>query len=160
MNDGAHVDDLQPLDELETAAWRGLLQAHRHVIDALEAELRAEADLPLGWFEVLLRLADSGRGALRMQELADAVLLSKSGLTRLVDRMEQAGLVTREACADDGRGVNAVLTDAGRQALDRARPVHLRGVRRYFADRLKPDEAEVLAEALDRVLHESVESGG
>jgi DNA-binding MarR family transcriptional regulator len=87
-----------------------------------------------------------------MQELSASVLLSKSGLSRLVDRMVEAGLVRRERCQDDRRGWFAVLTDQGRSALRRAAPVHLRGIQEHFARHLEPAEVEVLTAALSRVM--------
>jgi DNA-binding MarR family transcriptional regulator len=86
-----------------------------------------------------------------MQELSESVLLSKSGLSRLVDRMEEAGLVRRERCEDDRRGWFTVLTEQGRSALRRAAPIHLRGIQEHFARHLDDEEARVLATALARV---------
>jgi DNA-binding MarR family transcriptional regulator len=139
------------LTDLEMAAWRGFLEAHRRVMDVLETELRQHEDLPLAWYDVLVQLSESPTRSLRMQGLADAVLLSKSGLTRLVDRMEAAGLVERAPCEDDGRGIMAVLTDRGYQRLRDAAPTHVAGVRAHFADLLRPGEANVLAQALGRI---------
>lgn len=139
------------LDEVEMAAWRNFLTAYRRVIDRLGAELRDHEDLPMSWYDVLVQLSEAPGGALRMLDLADAVLLSKSGLSRLVDRMEGAGLVRRETCAGDGRGVLAVLTDAGLARLEQAAPTHVHGVRRHFIDVLDRDETAVLAAALERV---------
>lgn len=139
------------LTDLEMAAWRSFLEAHRRVLDVLETELRDQEELPLAWYDVLVQLSESPTRSLRMQELADAVLLSKSGLTRLVDRMETAGLVQRAPCADDGRGIMAQLTDAGLERLRGAAPTHVAGVRSHFADLLRPGEAAVLAQALSRI---------
>src|ERR1700712_6009675 len=94
-------------------AWRGFLNAHAHVIRRLEAELEAEQSMPLANYDVLVQLAEAPDHALRMSELATSVLLSRSGLTRLVDRLEREGLVERQACADDARGTLAVLTPGG-----------------------------------------------
>lgn len=145
MTDGASLTDL------ELAAWRAFLEAHRRVADVLEAELRDHEELPLAWYDVLVQLSESPTRSLRMQGLADAVLLSKSGLTRLVDRMQDAGLVERASSADDRRGIMAVLTDAGLRRLDDAAPTHVAGVRAHFADQLRPGEAAVLAQALSRI---------
>ena len=139
-------------DDLHLAAWRSLLEAHAAVTDLLERELEREQGLALSKFEVLLKLADAPGGRMRMLELAESVLLSKSGLSRLVDRMVEAGLVRRERCEDDRRGWFAVLTDQGRSALRRAAPVHLRGIQEHFARHLEPDEVQVLAAALGRVV--------
>lgn len=139
------------LTELEMAAWRSFLEAHRRIMDLLEGELREYADLPLTWYDVLVQLSETPTRSLRMQELADAVLLSKSGLTRLIDRMETAGLVQRAPSEDDGRGIVAVLTDTGFERLRASAPTHVAGVREHFADRLRPGEAAVLAQALSRI---------
>ena len=94
--------------------------------------------------------ADSGR--LRMRDLAESVLLSPSGVTRLVDRMEEAGLVARDTCSLDRRGSYAVLTVAGKAALRRAAPVHLRGIQQHFGGNVTDDEADAVAGALGRVV--------
>jgi DNA-binding MarR family transcriptional regulator len=101
---------------------------------------------------VLLNLAEAPEGRLRMQELSASVLLSKSGLSRLVDRMVEAGLVRRERCEDDRRGWFAVLTDQGRSALRRAAPIHLRGIHEHFTSHLRPEEVKALTSALSRVV--------
>lgn len=139
------------LNRQEMAAWRGFLEAHRRVADVLERELRSCEDLPLSWYDVLVQLSEAPSNALRMRELADAVLLSKSGLTRLVDRMEQARLVERRETTDDGRGVLAALTEVGMQRLRAAAPTHIQGVRDHFVGLLNDDELQVLATALNRI---------
>ncbi|HEX3607228.1 MAG TPA: MarR family transcriptional regulator [Candidatus Dormibacteraeota bacterium] len=139
-------------DPERLAAWRLLLEAHATVVDRLGRELEAETGLPLTWYDVLVQLNAAPQGRLRMRDLARAVLLSRSGLTRLVDRMETAGLVCREAHDSDGRGANALLTVAGRSALRRAAPVHLRGIDEHFARHLEAAEVAVLRTALDRVV--------
>jgi DNA-binding MarR family transcriptional regulator len=141
----------QALSHVELDAWRSFLRAHARVTRVLDAELSAECDLPLGSYEVLLHLAEAPGRSLRMTDLADRVLLSRSGLTRLVDRMERDGLLRRESCPSDARGTNAVLTGAGIERLRAAAPVHLRGVREHVIDVLTPGEVEVLARALGRV---------
>jgi DNA-binding MarR family transcriptional regulator len=133
------------------AAWRALLETHAAVTELLARELVAERGLPLSRYDVLLNLAEAPGGRLRMQELSESVLLSKSGLSRLVDRMEEAGLVRRERCEDDRRGWFTVLTEQGRSALRRAAPIHLRGIQEHFARHLDDEEARVLATALARV---------
>ena len=140
-----------PLTPVEMDAWRSFLRAHAKVTRVLDAELTAECALPLGSYEVLLHLNEAPDRRLRMTELAERVLLSRSGLTRLVDRMEREGLIERQSCASDLRGTNAVLTDHGRQRLRDAAPVHLRGVREHIVDLLTADEVRVLAAALGRV---------
>ncbi len=101
------------LTSAELAAWRGFLRAHATVVRALEGDLQAEHDLPLASYDVLVQLSEAPDRRLRMTELADRVLLSRSGLTRLADRLEREGLLTREPCPSDARGTLAVLTEAG-----------------------------------------------
>ncbi|MGH3614970.1 MAG: MarR family winged helix-turn-helix transcriptional regulator [Pseudonocardia sp.] len=132
-------------DELES--WRSFLRAHARITRALEAELIAEQRLSLASYDVLVQLTEAPQRRLRMTELADAVLLSRSGVTRVVDRLERAGLVSRLPVENDGRGVAAQLTAAGLNRLRVASRTHLDGVVRHFAVRL---EAEDLA-VLDRI---------
>lgn len=139
------------LNREELAAWRGLLRVHSSMTKALDAELVREHSLSLSSYEVLLFLADAPEGRLRMSELADGVLLSRSGLTRLVDRMERDGLLRRERCEDDARGYNALITDAGRELFDAARRTHLDGVRERFLRRLSRAELRTLAELWEKV---------
>ena len=136
----------------ELGAWRGFLRVHSRLTRELDAELAAAHGLPLSSYEVLLFLADAPDGHLRMAQLADSVLLSPSGLTRLVDRLEKAGLVRRESCPSDRRGFEAVITDDGRAALAEARPTHLSGVRRRFLEHFSTDEMRTLSGYWDRVL--------
>ena len=126
------------------AVWAGFLRAHSALTTRLEHELVTERGLPLAWFEVLLQIDRAGH-PLRMQELGNAVLLSKSGLTRLVDRMETAGLVERTSCPTDRRGVHVAITALGGDALAAAGPVHLRGIAEHFTGRLDPDDLRALA---------------
>lgn len=136
----------------QLAAWRALLEAHASATDVLAAELRDEHDLPLSWYDVLLQLNEAPERRLRMQELAGRVLLSKSGLTRLIDRMERDGLVERSACPSDRRGTFAQLTAAGRHRLRETAPTHLRGVREHVADLFDDDEAATLERLLRRIV--------
>jgi DNA-binding MarR family transcriptional regulator len=139
------------LTHAELAAWRGLLRVHASMTKALDAELAREHGLPLSSYEVLLFLADAPGGRLRMSDLADGVLLSRSGLTRLVDRMERDGLLRRERCEDDARGYHAAITDKGSALFQRARRTHLDGVRERFLSRLSPDELRTLAELWEKL---------
>jgi DNA-binding MarR family transcriptional regulator len=132
-------------------AWRTFLEAHARVTDTLSAELEDETGLPLSWYDVLVQLTEAPGQRLRMQDLARAVLLSKSGLTRLVDRMVSAGLVAREPCLDDRRGTFVCLLPAGTARLDGASPVHMRGIAQYFTSHLSEEEARRLQELLGRV---------
>ncbi|MDQ6885141.1 MAG: MarR family transcriptional regulator [Candidatus Dormibacteraeota bacterium] len=130
-------------------AWRAFLDAQASILRLLEAELVAEEDMTLAEYDVLFQLAVAGDRRLRMTELSERVRLSRSGLTRLVDRLVEAGLVSRGHCTADRRGTFAILTPAGVDRVRRARPVHLRGVRRHFVDRLSADQLAALAEALE-----------
>ena len=134
------------LDDAELAAWRGLLRSHARLTRELDVELVSSHGLPLTSYEVLLFLADSPEGRLRMSELADSVLLSRSGLTRLVDRLERQDLLRRESCPSDRRGSYAAITQRGRALFDRARVTHLDGVRRRFLSHLSEDELRALGE--------------
>jgi DNA-binding MarR family transcriptional regulator len=139
-----------PRDRLEP--WRLFLQAHSVVVEQLEHELRDELGLPLTWYEVLLHLARAPEGRMRMTDLAGSLLLSKSGVTRLVDRMEAAGYVERGVCASDRRGSFAVLTRRGRAIYDKAAPIHLRGVDEHFLSPLGVTEQRALATGLRKVV--------
>lgn len=136
-------------------AWRTFLTAHAQVRRQLERELQAEQSLGLGEYEVLLLLARADHRRLRMSELADRLVLSRSGVTRLVDRLETADLVERHSCETDRRGSWAMLTDAGYDRLRDASPTHLRGVGEHFLDRIPVAELEALRRALDRVVDEA-----
>jgi DNA-binding MarR family transcriptional regulator len=138
----------------ELAAWRGLLRAHAELTRALDAELTEAHDLPLSSYEVLLFLADSPGGRMRMSELAESVLLSRSGLTRLVDRLERQGLLERVECPEDARGLFAVITDEGRRVFGEARRTHLAGVRALFLRHFSREELSRLGNLLERVLSE------
>jgi DNA-binding MarR family transcriptional regulator len=132
------------LDEEELAAWRGMLRAHAELVRELDAELAREHDMPLSSYEVLLFLNDSEDGRMRMSELADSALLSRSGLTRLVDRLERQGLLKRERCTSDARGWFAEITPEGRRVFGAARKTHLDGVRRAFLSHFSRDELRTL----------------
>jgi DNA-binding MarR family transcriptional regulator len=134
----------------ELQVWRTFLQAHATLLRRLEADLLAEHEMPLATYDVLVQLVEAPDRRLRMTELAQRVLLSRSGLTRLVDRLEREELVRREACDTDARGTFAVLTDFGYARLKAASPTHLRGVAEYALDRLDPQQLEGLAVALER----------
>ncbi|HJQ42465.1 MAG TPA: MarR family winged helix-turn-helix transcriptional regulator [Jatrophihabitantaceae bacterium] len=133
------------------AVWRTFLRSHAGVLRELERELSAEAGLPLTWYDVLLQLAEAPQRRLRMAELADRVLLSRSGLTRLVDRLQAEGLVAREPSPDDARGTYTVLTADGLARLRAAAPVHLAGVQRHWLGHFSDDELATLRELLGRI---------
>ncbi|HVP02964.1 MAG TPA: MarR family transcriptional regulator [Solirubrobacteraceae bacterium] len=141
-----------PFDAQELRAWRGMLRAHAALTKALDAELEAEHGLPLSSYEVLLHVWHADGRRMRMSDLAESVILSRSGLTRLVDRLEREGLVARESCPSDARGSFARLTPAGAAKLEAARRTHLAGVRERFLDRVSAEELEVLGTVWDRIL--------
>jgi DNA-binding MarR family transcriptional regulator len=136
----------------ELGAWRGMLRVHSALVKALDAELLAEHKLPLTSYEVLINLQAAPGRRRRMAELADSVLLSRSGMTRLVDRLEREGLLERDTCTSDGRGTFAVLTDKGEALLSRARATHLDGVRQRFLRNFDDSDLRRLAEYWERVL--------
>jgi DNA-binding MarR family transcriptional regulator len=140
-----------PLGDQQFEAWKAFLRAQAELISTLDRELQAERGLPITFFDVLIQLSQAG-GRLRMSELADAVLLSRSGVTRLVDRMVRDGLVRREACPTDRRSMYATLTAKGKRALAQARPVHIRGVAEHFGRHLSEEEAKTVAAALGRMV--------
>ena len=121
-----------------------MLRAHAELTRALDAQLARVHKLALSSYEVLLFLADAPEGRMRMSDLAESVLLSRSGLTRLVDRLEREGLLKRERCESDARGLFAEITPAGRELFDAARRTHLDGVRALFLDRYSRDELRTL----------------
>ena len=135
------------LSHAQIASWRSFLRAHAAVTRKLEADLLAEQQLPLAWYDVLVQLVEAPDHRLRMTDLAGAVLISRSGLTRLVDRMVAAGLVRREPAPHDARGTFACLTDDGYERLRTATPTHLRGVGGYVIDRISPEQLRALGEA-------------
>ncbi len=141
-----------PLDAGELAAWRGFLRIHSAVTKELDAELVAAHGLTLSSYEVLLHLATSSSGCARMSDLAGSALLSRSGLTRLIDRLERARLVRREGVSADARGMQAVITPEGREAFARARRTHLAGVRTRFLEPLSEADRELLAQLWERLL--------
>ena len=130
------------------------LRAHAQVTRSLEAELVAEHDLPLPSYDVLVQLSESPDRRLRMTELADRVLLSRSGLTRLVDRLAREGMVERQSCPSDARGTLAVLTETGLQRLRDAWPTHLRGVAEHVTSKLTTEEVEQLTALLAKLVVE------
>jgi DNA-binding MarR family transcriptional regulator len=129
-----------------------MLQVHAEVTQLLDAQMRAEHGMSVSAYEVLMFLAEAPDRRLRMSQIADRVLLSRSGLTRLVDRLQREGLIERVACADDARGAFAKLTPLGRERLAAARVTHLDGVRAMFIDLFSPEELALLGVSWDRVL--------
>ncbi|MFP3961307.1 MarR family winged helix-turn-helix transcriptional regulator [Actinomadura fulvescens] len=140
----------------ELIVWRTLLRAQVQISRRLQADLLADHDLALASYDVLMHLGEAPEGRLRMNDLADRVLLSRSGLTRLVDRLQREGLVCRETCSSDARGLFAVLTPAGRARLAAATPTYQRGVRDYVLSRLDEEDLRQFAQILDKLADEPV----
>lgn len=132
--------------------WRTFLLAHALLSRRLDEELRAEQSMSLAEYDALVQLAIAPGRRLRMSTLADRVLLSRSGVTRLVDRLEASGLVDRTQCTTDARGAEAVLTESGLARLRRATRTHLRGVDRYFIDPLSADERSAIGRSLGTIV--------
>ena len=132
-------------------AWVRLLRAHASTTRTLSAELYAEHGLTINDYEALLHLSRAEDARMRRVDLADSLLLTASGVTRLLDGLEAAGLVERAACASDRRVTYAVLTDAGRGRLEAASESHVAAVRALFEDRFEEDELARLAELLTRL---------
>jgi DNA-binding MarR family transcriptional regulator len=133
-------------------SWRTFLRAHSRVIRELERELATEQDLALSDYDVLVQLAAAPDRRLRMSELADALLLSRSGATRLIDRLVAGGLVERVVCEADRRGQWAALTEQGHARLRRAAPTHLRGIEEHFLDRLSAEDLRALRRMLEPIV--------
>jgi DNA-binding MarR family transcriptional regulator len=145
----------ESLSELHLAAWRAFLKAHATVVDRIDHDLAAGQRLSLSSYDVLIELYEAPDRRLRMHELAQRIVLSRSGLTRLVDRLEAEGLLTRDRCGTDRRGAYAVITEQGIAALRKAWPIYARGISHYFARWLTQEEAQIFVAALERLLQAS-----
>jgi DNA-binding MarR family transcriptional regulator len=135
----------------EMRAWRGLLRAHTCLAKRLDAELDQAHRLPMTSYEVLHHLEEASGGRMRMCDLAERAQLSRSGLTRLVDRLEREGLLERCSCEHDARGSYACLTQTGHERLEEARGTHLAVVREHFLARFSEGELSVLADMWERI---------
>lgn len=135
----------------ELRAWRGLLRAHACLAKRLDSELERAHRLPMTSYEVLGHLQEASRGRMRMCDLAEQAQLSRSGLTRMVDRLEREGLLERCSCEHDARGSYACLTDTGRERLEEARVTHLTLVREHFFSHFSESELSVLADMWERI---------
>ncbi|HZU14824.1 MAG TPA: MarR family winged helix-turn-helix transcriptional regulator [Chloroflexota bacterium] len=139
-------------DKTRLEAWALFLEAHARLVQTLEAELEAETGLPLTWYDVLAQLSAAPEGRLRMSDLYQSLLLSKSGLTRRIDRMVEVGLVERKGCPGDRRGVFAVLTPKGREILRAAAPLHCAGVERHFGEHIDETELATFRRVLTKII--------
>jgi DNA-binding MarR family transcriptional regulator len=144
-------DQLHLTDD-ESTAWEGFLRAHAAIMRALSGELEQVGGMSMSSYDVLIQLARAPKRRLRMTELAEAVVLSSSGLTRLVERLEREGLVARIKSADDARGAYATLTDLGRARLRKATRSHLTGIRQHFLSQITPEELQMLGNIWQRLL--------
>jgi DNA-binding MarR family transcriptional regulator len=142
---------LSPRDR-RIATWRDFLIAHARISRLLDEDLRAEHDLSLAEYDALLQLAEAPGRRLRMHQLADRVLLSRSGVTRLIDRLVADGSVERDSCQTDARGAEAVLTSAGLGRLRNAAGTHLRGIGEHFLDSIEPADLSAVGRAMRDVL--------
>jgi DNA-binding MarR family transcriptional regulator len=147
-----------PREKLD--ALRSVLRARTTLVDRLETALRADDQPPLAWYDVLCALDEADDFGLRPRDLAYAVALTPSGLTRLLDRISAAGLVERRVCDTDRRGFTVTLTPSGRETLELMRPVYLREAEAGFADLLTEAEARQLSEVLERVSTRACEVAG
>jgi DNA-binding MarR family transcriptional regulator len=136
----------------QTPVWQSFLAVHRQIIEQLADEMLAEHQLPLEWFDVLVHLADLPGLQARQKELRDRMLLSESGVSRLLVRMEKAGVITRSTAGDDRRGIEIAVTDAGQAALLAAIDSHLQLVASLFTDRLTATDRAALSRILPKLL--------
>ena len=149
------LDRMDELADQQTQdAWLGILSAHAKVVRALEADLATDADLPITWLDVMKRLYDHPDRQIRIHELADASLLTRSGLTRLVDRIEQVGYVSREHSTTDRRGVYVVLTQTGIAKMDELWPAFIASIQRHFGQHLDPADTKALIQATSKILNQ------
>jgi DNA-binding MarR family transcriptional regulator len=150
------MEEIPLLDDPRITTFGRLVEAHAKLTHRLDEELEAELGLPLLWYGVLLHIGRSPHGVRPMHELVNATAFTSGGVTRLVDRMERAGLVERRPCPTDRRVQWIGLTDAGRDMLRRATEVHVRGIQAHMLDALEPDEIALLDALLARIVsHEA-----
>ena len=131
-------------------AWRLYLESALALVDVLDTELERDAGIPQRWYDVLVKLEEAPEGV-RMNELADRILYSKSGFTRVVDRMEEAGLVRRVRPENDRRSILVVLTDHGRTTMEQARRYHRNGIEQHFSRHLTDTDIKALTRAFEKV---------
>ena len=141
-----HIEEWFKLSQTQRSAWSGFLRVHASIVKELDAELQAKHGLPLSSYDVLVQLSLAQDGQMQMYKLADAVLLSRSALTRAVDRLERQGLLERCKGTTDPRQVFATITQRGLGRLAEATPAHLDGVRERFLNRLSQTQSEQLVE--------------
>ena len=132
-------------------AWGGLLRTHAAVVPILDRELQAAVGMPLAWYDVLLELANAPDRRLLMSELGERVTLSRTRVSRLVDEMQRAGYLEKQAHPTDRRSTYATITPTGRRQFRAAAPVYLRGIHEHFVAQLRPNELSAIATGLQRV---------
>lgn len=140
------------ITDLGIAAWSAFLRTHATVVRLLEREMEARTGLPLSWYDVLLELNSADERRLRMQQLAERVVLSRTRVSRLVDEMVNAGMVDKLPDPADGRATLAAITSNGRKALRRSAPVYLAGIEEHFSSHLRPEQLKTIRDGLERVL--------
>ena len=140
------------IGDQKLAAWRTFLAAYGTTIRSLEHEMLDDQGIPLTWYEILVRLDATHEGRMQMKDLAECILLSRSGLTRLIDRMAADGLVDRLPCPEDRRGTYAAITDDGRNTLHRAMPSHTQSINDHFLRYLDIFDVQALERVLKKVL--------
>ena len=140
-----HLLAWRELTSEQLAAWSGFLWAHAQVVRTLDRELEQEHGIPLAWFDVLFQLSIARNHRLSMSELADAIVLSQSGLTGLVDRLQSRGLVELEQSEVDPHEICVRITDGGSEILAQVTPTHISGIRKHFLERLSKEQTEHLA---------------
>ncbi len=146
--DGKEVVGMERLTDDELAAWRGFIKAHAHIIENIERDLAEQKRVPLTTYDVLIALFEAPGHKLRLGELTKKIILTKSGLTRLVDRLEKEGLLIREKSEEDRRGAYAVLTAEGAAQLRQAWPIYARGIKQYFAVALSEEGLQHVTRAM------------
>lgn len=139
------------LDPAQQRAWRAYIDGHQRLMTALNRQLQSDSDLSLPEYRILVLLSEAPDRRLRMSELADGVLSSRSRLTHQIRRLEDQHLVRRNTCEEDGRGVLAELTEEGMRCLEAAAPGHVEAVRRDFIDLLTSDQLDVIADVFGRI---------
>lgn len=142
----------ETLEPDTVAAWRGLLFTEAAVVRALEKDMLEQHDLPITWFDLISRLARADGRRLRMHELEEASMFTRSGLTRLADRLEEAGLVRRERSAEDRRGVYLAITDSGLAKIDEVWDDHQRSIQEHFGQYLNRNDVAAIRKATAKVL--------
>jgi DNA-binding MarR family transcriptional regulator len=146
---------MDKVSEAELRAWRYFIKSYAYLMDTIERELSAEDKVPLSTYDVLIALFEAPEHKLRLGELTQKLVITKSGVTRLLDRLEREGLVVRQKSEEDRRGSFAVLTPEGETQMRRAWPVYARGIKQYFAAGLTPEQIEQLTEAFGSILEGS-----